>query len=75
MTLHEFNTLVEAEQFKALWENASYISDRLQNEYRIALYKFPTFYVEVYYSIEQNTLFKLEAITIEGLRAAYPSLN
>ncbi|MDB5199254.1 MAG: hypothetical protein JWO92_1217 [Chitinophagaceae bacterium] len=75
MTLKRFNELDEAEQFEALWNYSSYISDRLDGEHRIALYKFPTFYVELYYHIEHNALKKLEAITIEELSAAYAGLN
>lgn len=75
MTLSEFNTLDEAEQFEVLWDQAKYISDRLQGEYRIALYKFSSFYVELYYHIEHNALKKLKPITIEELGATYPALN
>lgn len=75
MTLDEFNTLDEAEQFEALWEHAKYITDRLQGEYRIALYKFPTFYVELYYHIEHNALKKLNTIEIDELHAPYAALN
>ena len=75
MTLNEFNTLDEAEQYDVFWDLAKYINDRLQDEYRIALYKFPTFYVELYYHIEQNALKKLRSIPIEELSMSNAGLN
>ena len=75
MTLKTFNDLDEAEQFEALWNYSFYISDRPEGEYRIALYKFPTFYVELHYHIEHYALKKLKAITINELSAAYAGLN
>jgi hypothetical protein len=41
------------------------------DEYRVALYKFRTFYVELYY----HALKKLKTISIEELSSAYPGLN
>jgi hypothetical protein len=45
------------------------------DEYRVALYKFRTFYVELYYHVEHNALKKLKTISIEELSSAYPGLN
>ena len=75
MTLQHFNTLDQEERFNALWEHASYVYDRLEYNYLVALYKFPTFYVELYYDIKHNILKELKAITIEELREVYAGVN
>ena len=75
MTLEKFNTLDEHEQFEALWDESTYIFDRLEDEFRVAIYKFKTFYVELYYHIEHNSLKKLRTIDINEVTAPYPELN
>ena len=75
MTLEKFNTLDEHEQFETLWDESNYIFDRLEGEFRIAIYKFQTFYVELYYHIEHNSLKKLRTIDINEVTAPYPELN
>ena len=35
MTLEKFNTLDEHEQFEALWDESTYIFDRLEDEFRV----------------------------------------
>lgn len=75
MTLKEFNSLDEIKQFQAVADEGTYISDKMLGDYRIALYKFNTFYDELYYHLEQNALKKLKAIRIEELSAGNPTLN
>lgn len=75
MTLKEFNSFDKIKQFQKVADEGSYISDRMLGGYRIALYKFNTFYVELYYHVEQNSLKKLKALKIEELSAAHPTLN
>lgn len=43
MTLEKFNTLDEHEQFEALWDKSTYILDRLEGEFRVAIFKFRLF--------------------------------
>ncbi len=75
MTLEKFNTLDEMEQWEAIWDESIYIMDHLEGEFRVAIYKFKTFYVELYYHIEHNALKKLRTIDINEVTGPFPLLN
>lgn len=63
MTLCEYNGLDQAEQFEALYNYGIHISDRADQEYCIILFQLDSFYVELYFHIEENALKKLRSFS------------
>jgi hypothetical protein len=61
ITIKEFNSLDEAEQFEALWEYGQIVGHVFQNGFKFMLYQISNFYVEIKYDDETNA--------IKGLRA------
>ena len=49
MRLTDFNILDEIEQAQAILRHGIFIAERFYKEFRILLYQFHSFYVEVYY--------------------------
>ena len=71
MTLWEYNDLDQAEQFEALYDNGIHIADRADNDYCIILFQLDSFYVELYFHIEQNALKRLRCFSNVDLIAPY----
>ena len=63
MTLYEFNMLEMNDQHSAIWENGTHISVRLEGSHKLILYQIFSFYVELYYSIEENKLTRLRSFS------------
>jgi hypothetical protein len=55
MTLYQFLQLDEMEQAEALWKSIM-IADRIEGEYRLILYQRDSFYLEVWYHMEDNDI-------------------
>ena len=62
MTLYQFNMLDKIEQAEAVWDGV-HIGERLDGEFEILLYHIDSFYVEVYYNREYNTISKLRSFS------------
>lgn len=56
VTLYQFNAMDEMEQIEALWEHGVHITERQDGEYRLILYQIDSFYVEVWYHMEDNDI-------------------
>ncbi len=63
MTLYEFRTLNETQQYEILWEHGVHIDEKVEGEYKIILYQIFSFYVELFYHIEKNVLQKLRCFS------------
>ena len=63
MTLYEFNMLEKEDQHSVLWEHGMHISARLEGTHKLILYQIFSFYVELYYSIEENKLTRLRSFS------------
>ena len=48
ITLYEFNSLNDNEKYEAIMEYATYVADRIEDQYKILLYQFENFYVELF---------------------------
>ncbi|WP_342647353.1 hypothetical protein [Mucilaginibacter sp. CSA2-8R] len=62
ITLYDFMRMAEAEQYEAVW-TGTFLGDRLDNGYRVQCYSLGTFYVEVYYDQEANTIKRLRSFS------------
>ena len=71
MTLCEYNRLDQVEQFEALYNYGIHISDRADKDYCIILFQLHSFYVELYFHIEENALKKLRSFTNVDLITPY----
>lgn len=56
MTLYQFNTLDATQQAAAIWEYGVWLDSRVEGEIRHILYQIDSFYVELQYHMEHNTL-------------------
>jgi hypothetical protein len=58
MTLEQFDDLDEMEQRETLWENGEFVADRIDDSgvYRVALYQIFSFYIEVFYYIQNYVI-------------------
>jgi hypothetical protein len=56
MTLYQFNALNEMQQAEAIWEYGVLLDSRIEGEYKHILYQIDSFYVELHYHMEHNTL-------------------
>jgi hypothetical protein len=63
MTLSEYNQLNPSEQFEALYDHGIHIADRADDQYCIILFQLDSFYIELYFHIEQNELKKLRCFS------------
>ena len=63
MTPVKFNTLMTDAKANFLWDNGMYVDERISyNKYLIKIYSLMDFYVEVYYSMEDNKIEDIYAI-------------
>ena len=56
MTLYEFLTLSEDEQFNTVWSKGVFVEQHIENEIAINLYSINNFFVEVYYDRKANKI-------------------
>ena len=62
MTVMEYNKLDNEDKDEILYENGSIIGDKEDGRYKIYLYKLYSFYVEIYYIIDEDlALYKMQA--------------
>ncbi|MBC7510085.1 MAG: hypothetical protein H7320_15265 [Ferruginibacter sp.] len=71
MTLYQYNDLDELEQHETLWEHGVMIGERVEGEYKLILYQIFTFYIELYYHIENNVLHRLRTFSNTELLKDY----
>jgi hypothetical protein len=58
MTIYDYNGLNQVEQFEILYNYGVHISDRADDDYCIILFQLHSFYVELYFNIQENALKK-----------------
>ena len=63
MTLYEFNGLEKNDQHSAVWEYGTHIGERLEGQQKLILYQMFSFYVELYFSINDNKLTRLRSFS------------
>ncbi|MEO6453156.1 MAG: hypothetical protein ABIN97_03745 [Ginsengibacter sp.] len=63
MTLCEYNYLDQTAQFETLYNHGIHISDRADTEHCIILFQLHSFYVELYFHIEHNSLKKFRSFS------------
>lgn len=63
MTPDKFNHMLTDAKANFLWDNGVYVDERVSyNKYLIKIYSLIDFYVEVYYSLEDNKIEDIYAI-------------
>jgi hypothetical protein len=60
MTIYEFLALDEIEQAEAVWAGVM-IADRIEGEHRLILYQLDSFYIEIWYNMEDNEIQKVRS--------------
>lgn len=60
ITLYEFNSLNDDEKAGALLKQGTPVGERTESQYRVILWQFNNFYVEIYYSFQGDQLTKVE---------------
>ncbi len=63
MNIEEYIKLPLNDRADVLWKNAVFVDDRvIYNKFTIAIYHLFNFYVEVYYSVKDNSIKDVKAI-------------
>lgn len=62
MTLYQFNALDEMEQAQTAWEG-THLGNRSHENFDVLLYQVDSFYVEIFYEREFNTIAKLRSFS------------
>jgi hypothetical protein len=60
MTFYLFLALDEIEQAEAVWAGVM-IADRIEGEHRLILYQLDSFYIEIWYNMEDNEIQKVRS--------------
>ena len=63
MTLYEFNALSEDGKAAVLWSKGDFVIERKENNFSILLYQVQSFYVEVFYSGNENKISRLRSFS------------
>ena len=61
MTLYQFKTLDEEEQYNTVWNNGVLIAGRTSKEDKFLLYQIDGFYVELKYDVNINKIVELRS--------------
>jgi len=61
MTLYQFKTLDEEEQYNTVWNNGVLIAGRTSKEDKFLLYQIDGFYVELKYDVDMNKTVELRS--------------
>ena len=70
MTSYQFNVLTENEKTAIVWSKGDFVIERKENNFSILLYQVQSFYVEVFYSGNENKISKLRSFSsIEQLES------
>lgn len=73
ITLYEFNSLNDNEKHEAMMEYAVFVADRIENQYKILLYQFDNFYVELFYDNINNAITRFKSFISQELLHPYLS--
>ena len=71
MTLYKFNSLDDLEQWETMLTNGAMVGSRINDGYRIELYQIFSFYIELYYHIENDVLHRLRSFCNTELLDSY----
>lgn len=71
MTLYQFNALDEMEQMEAVWDFGVHIGERDEPVFRYILYGINSFFVELKYNREHNSLVGSRSFTTQKLLEPY----
>ena len=71
ITLYEFNSLNDNEKYEAIMEYATYVADRFVVQYKILLYQFDNFYVELFYNSQDNAIVRFRSFITPELLSPY----
>lgn len=71
ITLYEFNSLNDNEKNEAKMEYSTLIEDRFDGPYSILLYQFDNFYVELFYTRDENQIQKFRSFINLDLLTPY----
>lgn len=66
MTVCDYDALHELEQEELFWKHGIHVGDRVEGEYIIVLFQVLSFYVELFYNIEDNALEKVRSFSGTG---------
>jgi hypothetical protein len=71
ITLYEFNNLNDNEKYEAIMEYATLVGDRFESQFKILLYQFDNFYVELFYNSQHNAIDKFRSFINQDLLIPY----
>ena len=63
MTLYQFNVLTENEKTAIVWSKGDFVFERKENNFSILLYQVQSFYVEVFYSGNENKISRFRSFS------------
>jgi len=75
MTLYNFNSLTETEQFDATFNQATFIDFKIIGHIRFALYALDMFFIEVEYNNSTNEIDTLKSFKTGFLLDKYSDLE
>ena len=75
MTIFEFDDLHEAEKHETLWQHGYIIGDRIEGDYKIILYQLFSFYVELYYNLQNKLLKRIGSFSNIRLQYLYNEID
>jgi hypothetical protein len=70
-TATEFNKLTHDEQAWYIWNGAIHLNVREVYGYRVNLFSFNGYYIELWYSVYENNIKKIKAFDSQALLAPY----
>jgi hypothetical protein len=71
ITCKEFNNLTHDEQAWYIWNGAIHLHVREVYGYRVNLFSYNGYYIELWYSINENSIKKIKAFESTALLAPY----
>ncbi len=63
MTLYQFNAFLDDEKTARIWSEGNFVADTKDKDFSILLYQICSFYVEVYYNGQENSISKLRSFS------------
>ena len=71
ITLYEFNSLNDNEKHEAMMEYSTLVGDRFESQFKILLYQFDNFYVELFYNSQDNVIVRFRSFIAQELLTPY----
>jgi hypothetical protein len=71
MTLYQFKVLKQQEQYQTVWDSGVYLTDRIVENNRFALYQIDSFYVEIFYNTNENKIISIKSFLSTDLLEPY----